>query len=679
MRIFLFFILLFFVNTNTAQPIQLDEERYMILDELNALLATIKTAPIVNEGCTELPCDAVNVYYNALFNFREDVSRYYQALEASKNISQDQWFLYLDQTYRNENLKWALITNLRFKEAWAGASSFLLDLSSGAQVFKAGNHITKKGIAGFLQAIDDFDGFLSQINALMKHGTNDSGTSVISATLSDDWSNVYTSLKASLDLIVKGVELYKKVDASLSGSELKKARVSRGLAITAAVAQLLNVYSSYERKGMKDAIKELDKVLGPNQSTQSLHYDKYITKRKLLDVLDKIIQEIGFRYEGIFDLNLRCKGKVQRAVRPSIVIDKREYGTALQVYKKILLQTNTIMANAWKNIKECAPEKRKYQFVVNNGLGKKRSAFIEVLRVSDGKQLYRGSTSSKASILSLYPDAYTFEIYEGHTLDGIMSPATTISDFKLNSAVDTIINFNPFGRIALKVTDKAGTPQNFRYTFKNKAGKIVAYAMTSSSKTVKRDLLAETYNLELSYNYDSKRELKQNITILPNQLNTLHFVYDEGRFTQEKNAVTETTSTSHLPTKEFIPTPPKTAPENWISGTVYNTTNGSCNWKNSTLIFRSHRGTFLDLKTNKVVKEVHVLPGQNAEIAVREDEANFLRVFRVTSDGEERISFWLIENPNYGWWYAVGCDDGFGPPNACNDGKGNTACRFLPN
>jgi hypothetical protein len=151
-RILLFLTLLLLINYAKAQPSepQLDEKFYISATDLTALLTNLKTAPFVNEGCSEVDCEKINTYYNTLYNLREDVRKYYQALDASKNILKDQWFLYLDQTYSNENLKWALITNLRFKDAWAGASSFLLDLASGAQIFKAGNHVSKKGIQKFL-------------------------------------------------------------------------------------------------------------------------------------------------------------------------------------------------------------------------------------------------------------------------------------------------------------------------------------------------------------------------------------------------------------------------------------------------------------------------------------------------------------------------------------------------
>ncbi len=679
-----FFICFFLINYISAQPTaskktSLEEKFYISAADLNVLLTNLQTAPFVNEGCSEADCKKINIYFNALYNLREDVMQYYLALDASKNISKDQWFLYLDQTYKNENLKWALITNLRFKDAWAGASSFLLDLASGAQIFKAGNHVSKKGIEKFLQILNDLDGLLAQINTLYKHVSNDSGANIISSATSDDWANLYSGLKSGLDLLVQAVEVYNKVDANLTGSKLKKARISRGFAITAAVGQLLNIYSNYERKGMKDAIKELDKVLKPNQEVQSGHYDTYILKRKLLDVLDTIRKEINLRYDGLFDLNLRCKGLTKRNPRKAIEIGERKFGNALMYYKELLLITTPNLTNAWKDIEECNEIARNIQFVVNDGLGKKRSTYIEIIRESDQKNLYKGSTSSKAFILKLYPDSYTLEIYDGHTLDGIQSPGTTFTNLAVNVTKDSVITLSPFGRIDLKVVDTEGKPVDFRYKFTNKAGKLIAYSMTSSAKTVQRDLLAETFDLELSYKYNTEKEVKKNIKIQANQRNTLHFVYDEGTFTQKENVVVETVNESVANTSDFKPTPPKIAPDGWIAGTVYNTTNGTCDWKNSVLIFVNHGGELMNLETGTIVKEIAVLPGKEAKIAVpMHAKSSFLRVFMQNPEGNERISFWSLKNPKHNWWYAVGCEDGYGPPNTCDDGKGNSGCQYLP-
>ena len=664
---------------NTTNTPSLDEKFYMSSDNLHSILTHIKTAPFVNEGCSEADCEKINTYYNTLYNLREDVRQYYLALNASKNISKNQWFLYLDQTYKNENLKWALTTNLRFKDAWAGASSFLLDVASGAQIFKAGNHVSKKGIEKFLQILNDLDGLLAQINTLYKHVSNDSGANIISSATSDDWANVYSGLKSGLDLLVQAVEVYNKVDANLTGSKLKKARISRGFAITAAVGQLLNIYSSYERKGMKDAIKELDKVLKPNQDTQSGHYDTYILKRKLLDILDNIRKEINLRYDGLFDLNLRCKGRTKRNPRKAVEIGERKFGNGLLYYKAILLKTIPNLTNAWKGVEECNKIARNIQFIVNDGLGKKRSTYIEIIRESDQKNLYTGSTSSKASILKLYPDSYTLEIYDGHTFDGIQSQGTTLKNLVINATKDSIVTLSPYGRIDLKVVDKKGKPQAFMYKFKNKEGKVIAYSMSASSKTVQRDVLAETFDLELGYQYNYEKELKKNIKIQPNQLNKLHFVYDEGTFTQEENPVEETVNESVANISNFKPTPPKIAPDGWIAGTVYNTTNGSCDWKNKALIFINNGGVLMNLETGKIVKEIIVLPGKEAKIAVPGSRSSsFLRVFMQNPEGNKGISFWLLKNAKHNWWYAVGCDDGFGPPNTCNDGSGDAGCVYLP-
>ncbi len=681
-QVLLCLIFLLAISYTIAQPKKekpsLDKKFYISTEDLNSILTNLKTAPFVNEGCSEADCEKVNTYYNTLYNLREDLRQYYLALDASKNISKDQWFLYLDKTYKNETLKWGLITNLRFKDAWAGASSFLLDLASGAQIFKAGNHISKKGIQKFVQVINDLDSLLAQINALYKHVTNDSGTSVISEATSSNWANVYTGLKAGLDLLVQAVELYNKVDASLDPSDLKKARISRGFAITAAIGQLLNIYSSYEREGMRDAIKELENVLKINQNMQSIYYDKYILKRKLLDILDQIRKEISLRYNGLFDLNLRCNGVRKREKRKSIEIGERKFGSALLYYKAILLNTNTNLTTAWKGIEECNEKARNIQFVVNDGLGKKRATYIEITRESDQKHLYKGSTSSKASILKLYSDSYAIKIYDGHTLDGIQSQGTTITNLAVKATKDSIVTLSPYGRIDLKVVDKEGKPVDFRYKFKNSKGKVVAYAMTASSKTVQRDLLAETFDLELSYKYNPEKEVKKNIKIKANQLNKLHYVYDDGTFTEEESA-SVTTNESSNNASEFTPTEPKRAPKGWVSGTVYNTTNGSCDWKNSTLIFVNHKDKLMNLETGEITDEIIVLPGKEAKIAVPGNvEAVFLRVFIKKSEGNDRISFWLLKNAAHNWWYAVGCDDGYGPPNDCDDGRGKSGCKFLP-
>jgi hypothetical protein len=226
--------------------------------------------------------------------------------------------------------------------------------------------------------------------------------------------------------------------------------------------------------------------------------------------------------------------------------------------------------------------------------------------------------------------------------------------------------------------DTKGKPQQFMYKFKNSDQKVVAYSMTSSSKTVKRDLLTETFDLELSYKYNSEKEVKKNIKTQANLLNTLHFVYDDGTFTQEEIPAIETVNENVTNTSDFEHIKPKVAPTGWVAGTVYSTTNGACDWKNQTLIFVSHFGKLMNLETGEISKEIIVAPGKKAHIAVPENTVAFLRVFRQNNTEKERISFWSLKNATHGWWYAVGCDDGNGLPNTCNDGHGKSGCQYLP-
>ena len=534
-------VITFCTNSVYSQPTKrtLEEQFYMSVDELTDVLNTIKSAPILNEGCQDADCEKVNAYLNSLSNLNYDIIKYYEALNASKTISKDQWFMYLNQTFKDENLKIALITNHRLRDAWTNFASGVLDLASVWNLYKTGRYSSSKGLSILTAAVATVDGTLSGLNIVMKGVFLSGGTSFIGTITSDEWNNMYSKLRGAIEFVSEGLALYKKVDDALglSPKDLIELKRNRRANIAAAILQLTTIYLSNDNKKMKDHINELDKILMPNQATQSLHYDKYVLKRELLDILYTINSEISLRHDGLAYLNRKCKNKLIPKKHINIEISERKFGHALMYFRKSIKTSTSELAKNIVGIEDCNPKATTHQFLIKDGLGKSRTAYIEVTRDSDQKSIYIGSTSRKSSILSLYPDTYTVYVHS-YRENNIESKEVTIKNIKVDESIkEQEIPIIPYGRVSLKVVDKNGKPVSFRYEFFNEDGITKDISFTSNSNERLIDLPADiTYSLDLGFEYNYEKERKENIIIIPKQLNKLHYVYDEGKFIDPKNA-----------------------------------------------------------------------------------------------------------------------------------------------
>jgi len=524
-------------SQNTKYP--LEESFYISINDLDIILDKITKAPIVNERCKEPNCDKIKKYYTSLFNFKKDLELYKEAIEASKNISKNQWKNYFNQTFDNEELKTQLTRNLALREALTNISSVALDVASLTNALQTGSGVQSKStLTQLTAAVAALDGMLSSLNLLMKVLTGDTGTTVIGTISSDDWNNIYSVLRGVYELITESLALYKKVDNALGALEdIKEMKRLRKANLVAAVVQFVNIYVSYQNKQMKKHLTELDNVLTPNQRTQTLHYEKFILKRRLSDKMDHIFAVLNTKYYGLRELNKICNGNVKREARDTVIIEERKFGHALKYYKSVLLKQKEGIDNNWAGINDCYETSRKYQFQVYDGIGKKSSAYLRIYRKSDGKKLYESSTSN-AKKFNLFPDVYNIEMYKGYTSNNIEYEGVELKDFEITGdEKSNIIDLKPFGRINLDVVDKSGKPLQFGYKFLRN-NKLVASAFTESSKIIVRDLHANS-SLDLKLNVGWDSEIKKGITLVPGKINKLHYVFDDGKFIEEKIEVIE--------------------------------------------------------------------------------------------------------------------------------------------
>ena len=116
-------------------------------------------------------------------------------------------------------------------------------------------------------------------------------------------------------------------------------------------------------------------------------------------------------------------------------------------------------------------------------------------------------------------------------------------------------------------------------------------------------------------------------------------------------------------------------PENWAKGTLYNSNDGSCNYKGKYLIFMNAMGgKFKNLVTGEINQFMIVAPGAKLEVAAPASGA-FIRVFlssssTATTATGERISFGSLSQLTNGWWFSAGCKNGTRPAIPCDSGNG---------
>jgi len=674
-------VFLFFSTKSIAQPEArpLESHSYLSAVELTTLLNVIESAPIIEaEGeCNAEECKSLETYRNAIINLKEDLYEYQNLVKLSATVSKNSWENYLYQTINNEDLKGRMQYNLAFKDAFAQLAALLVDMVD------IRNLLVKKDFSGkpiekLILAVDFLDEVLSLFDVSIKVAKKDLDSNALTeVTGNPDFYSGYTTLKGAFDVLKESITNIDNIKTwrTLSALEKVKAMDAPSMRnVGAALVNILGIYSNYERNIMREAIKELDEVLDKNDDVQNQHYNKYKLKRRLIERITRVINKISLRQESMRTVNLKCNVLTfTREKREKIRRDHDSFGEGLRYYKPILITATASIHLSWKDVQSCAG--KSYSMIVYDGVGKVRTAYLEIKRNSDKKIIFRESIDSNTKF-KLTADSYLFKIHSGRTKNGIPNKEAFINYYIVKGGDEKkIIKLSPFGRVSLKVVDKSGKPQPFRYKFYNSDKKIIDYSFSTIYKEEIMDLPVNTvYSLELNYG-DNIYEIdkKEDIRITAKKLNNLHFIYDDGKFINDSTKTTDkTTLKRKIPKKRDVVL--KDTPVGWVTGILYNSNDGNCNQYNGKhLRFRIMESKIFNRETSVYSDEVMIAPGERLHVAVLEDSGHF-RAYPVVnplnSDGkEDHVSFWYYSDLIDGWWYAAGCDDGTKPSFNCDNGR----------
>jgi len=679
-------ILFSFSTKSIAQPkiSPLESHSYLSTKEITNLLNIVESAPLVEaEGeCNAEECTAIETYRNAIINLKEDLYEYQNLVKLSATVSKNSWKNYLNQTIaiNNEDLKGRMQYILAWKDALAQTAALIVDVVDIHNILFVKKDYSGNPLEKLIAIVDILNEVLSIADVCFKAAKEDLDTNAITeVTGKPELYSGYTTFKGAFDILkesltnidIDSIKAWRALSALEKVKEMDKPSVRN---VGAALVNLLGIYSNYERNLMRKAIKEFEEVLTKNDKTQNLHYDKYKLKMGLIGEISRIISKISLRQESMRTANLKCNVfKFTRAPRENIKSKHEPFGKGLRYYKSILIKASENIHLSWKDVKPCVG--KSYSMIVYDGVGKVRTAYLEIKRNSDKKIIFRESIDSKTKF-KLTADSYLFKLHSGRTKNGIRNKEAIINYYIVKGGDDNkIIELSPFGRVSLKVKDKSGKPQPFRYKFYNSDKKIIDYSFSTIYKEEIMDLPVNTvYSLELNYG-DNIYEVdkKEDIRITAKKLNNLHFIFDDGKFIIDSTKTTDkSTIKRKIPKKRDVVL--KDTPVGWVTGILYNSNDGNCNqYKGKYLRFRIMDRKIFNRETGVYSDEVMIAPGERLHVAVLEDRGHF-RVYPVVnplnSDGkEDHVSFWYYSDLINGWWYAAGCNDGTKPSFDCDNGR----------
>ncbi|WP_248724332.1 hypothetical protein [Seonamhaeicola sp. ML3] len=673
-----------FLKTVSAQNDKVSlfsEAEYIALQDLVTLHQKLKQAPMVHEECLNVNCENIERYQNALYNLNEDIKHYQFYLEWAKGLYKKQWELYYQTNVKNVKTKLQTEYVLMASELLSNTGSVILDVVNIANAIK--NPGKSKNFIGLLnRAIDTIDVALSALDIIMKYFKEDPGTNYLNEVSGNPNAyNYYTELRAAFEGLRESIVNAKEIKEYASGwnDMTKMERLAKldnptiwGLA--AAIGNLLGLVATDEQNKLKEEIKQLDDLLKTNQDFQGELFNRYHYHFKLLDKLDDIRYEIENRFDGVRGLGIKCKAGKKRFTRNALFnppSQKTSYSSGLKYYKPLLSKFSKEIDKSWLGVESCENPLKPYKLVFNDGLGKRYFPFVSIVRLSDGKEVFKGSTRYKKTF-DLAEGLYKIDINQLTSLQGFRMEKATIPSAPLFSFMNSDIIFTPYGRVQLEVVDENNKLLNFGYEFKRN-DKVVSYGYTATPELISTDLQANVaMTLSLRHNYKTKAI--SNVILKEGQLNKLRFVFNGETFHQEElekevAALPQNPNNAKNNTSKDVPT-------GWVKGTLYNSNNGTCQHKNKVLVFRNNNSKFLNLETNTKSEYVAVAPGQSLQVAIPK-EHTFLRVSVSKNNsmvaehiGGTGVSFLRMDSVHNGWWYSVGCKNGTRPSKLCDNGKG---------
>ncbi len=661
-----FFLSMGFSVMAQNKVLELETDMYLTKDEITKLHEVVKEGPIpkMYANCYLDECSELNTYHMALYNLLLDIEEYQSYVELSAKTSKNIWESYVQTNIANEDLKSEIMYRLAFKDVLARLSSVLVDLTDIQNLAKTGA-LSGSKVEKMFKVLDIFDDIFSYGDVLVKTAKEDLDTNTMTEiTGIPNFYTVYTNLKAHVDIVRETFTNIDKIKAwkSLGAANKWKAiRSPKVLNVGAAIANILGLWSNEERERMKKAISEYDELFKVNTEQQVAHYAKYNKKMDVVEQLDTVAETILMVLTATAELNRNCGNPNEKRYDRSIFQkDTRTFGKGARYYKNLLVSAIKTLPSSWSKIKACV--EKPFEFSVFDGLGKKRSGYIQIFRASDNSKIHEGSLKLGKYLgkFSLFPDKYRIKVYEGYSEDNIRSIAR-VFDLTVNGDEnEKHFKIKDYGRVSIEVLNEEGKAIPFRYRFYKKQMETVSYSFTENSKEQRFDVPAnEPYKLEISYK--EKTETVNGISIKPNQLNRLHFTYKEGQFIPVGSVESKLS-----------------VPNSYVVGMLYNSNDGSCDrYTQKTVVFQIRNQNIYNLKTGQFVEKVRILPGQKLKVAVPSDRGHFRALVLSEDQSENSIAFWYYDNMTKGWWFSAGCQNGTKPKERCYNGSIASSCGTL--
>lgn len=456
-----------------TDSITLDARYYIELNTLKSMAADLDASnPLdINDECGEQTCQSLREYHHKLYNLEDDLRVYQNLLYYSIYASTQIFETYAETTIANEKFKHRLQLRLIAKELISQAAVMLADVFTIRDYIMNGSGpLPKKTVDKLVQSLNKADNHLTILNNMVKAAKQDGSVDAISEiTGSQNWSNVYASLKSGIDALVLN-EHFKTLVGSGNATKVQYSRARAG--VGALIFRLLGVWASHEQQLMRESIGELDEYLRVNQHVYRQHYQRKVLKRRIYDYIDTLKTRVQKQMR-----NVECSSRFSREDRKDFLMNKNTFGAGLLYYKEKIVNAGTDHGLRWKS-PPCVTYA--YRFSVRDGIGKEFPAKIEIEQqtgpnVSNSKKFDGIADGNKEFML--LPTNYQIVIPKQTSPDLVPKSKVALWNFKIPDSQKQVIKpspaskdsihlitVKPYGRVQLEVFDLQGNPIPFSYT-----------------------------------------------------------------------------------------------------------------------------------------------------------------------------------------------------------------------
>lgn len=462
-----------------TDSITLDARYYIELNTLKSIAVDLDaSSPLdINDECGEQTCQSLREYHHKLYNLEDDLRVYQNLLYYSIYASTQIFETYAETTIANEEFKNKLQNRLIVKEGIAQFASLLADIPSIYDHIKNGSGpLPKKTGDKLVQLLNKADANLTVLNNVVKVAKRDGGTDAVTEiTGSQNWSNVYASLKSGIDALVLN-EHFKTLVGSGNATKVQYSRARAG--VGALIFRLLGVWANHEQQLMRESIGELDEYLRVNQHVYQQHYQRKVLKRSIYDYIDTLKTRVQKQMR-----NVECSSRFSREDRKDFLMNKNTFGAGLLYYKEKIVNAAADHGLVWKS-PPCVTYA--HRFSVRDGVGKEFPAEIKVEQwtgTNSNRKKFEGIANGNKEFM-LLPTTYLLRIPQQTGPDQVPKSDIILWSYKIPDSQKQVIKPNsaskdsirqitvkPYGRVQLEVFDPQGNPMPFSYTI-SKGSKI---------------------------------------------------------------------------------------------------------------------------------------------------------------------------------------------------------------